>query len=310
MNVPKTLKVLAKELGFEREIKDLGDVVRLRGKFETSVRNAEDTFRLPRCERPSSFDSRIAQIRQLFVICFNDKSEVSFESLVDMAENIVNAHISGDEPINSEGSDNLDMIKVGFEITAKELIKDCQDLQLLEESLMDIEDSNLHLLLTEQSVENLRCLVLDNIKHKLSSMNSLDDLLDFAQSNWDHRRDVQKLLEKEVSSRIPLIEKRAGVGEISRIISRIEIFDEDIACQLRKHLFGFISEIDNYLDLVLCHNHLDPGEVRDKIEERLAELNANAPSIRDDEFYYRLSITPLGCKAREILEEELEEVPA
>jgi len=305
MNVPKTLKLLAKELGFQNgEICNLVDVVRLREKFESCVKNAEETFRLPRCEKPSGFNNRVVQIRQLFIICLDLEATQDFKSLVDLTEDFASFYTRTGDFVSQEVSEMLDIIRVKFDTTARRLIKSRQDLSTLEDYLYEIRDSNLNLFLSKESFEAITDLILRLIEAKISGMRSIKEILDFMGSRSDTDEDVDKLIIGGIELRIPFIEQRAGIGEIVEIISKLQKLDPNMAFGLREYLHSFISRHDSYLDLVQYHGYLDSGVDRDKIEERLAELNADTSNLSDEQFFHRLSITPLGCRARELLEQE------
>ena len=149
-----------------------------------------------------------------------------------------------------------------------------------------------------RQVNEIRDLIVDRIETILDRASSLTELLDICGDVDSLSTDTDNLLLERVSKLIKGIEERAHLHSLIDISETLKRWLDDN--RLEEYIFQLIKDADNYIDLVQEHGYLPSGEWRDRIETRLAELNRS--SLDRKEINYRLSITPLGCEAREILQ--------
>lgn len=152
--------------------------------------------------------------------------------------------------------------------------------------------------------QEIRRLILYQIGTVVEHISSFTEVMELCKSLQDISTDTLNILERRTGKLIDGVEKRAQLHVIVAISKDLQSWFKDTS--LEEYIKELIARMDNYLDLVQEHGYLPSGEWRDRVEGRLAELNRqDLSSLQTEALVYRLSITPLGCEARDILEGEM-----
>lgn len=148
-------------------------------------------------------------------------------------------------------------------------------------------------------------LLLGRIEEIINDTRTLTELLDLNDARDYEEAEVDGFVYNRASKLCATLGRRATFPCLMLVVKRLQDYDELLAEGVVERMNELVEEKDNYTELAQWHGYAD-SKWRDKIEERMAELNCEIGNLSDEKFDYRLSITPLGCKARDLLEQGLE----